>query len=255
MLPGALLASLFMGWVMIWSLLNKEAIPPADLQISLMDKIRASRNLIPVILLIGGVLGSIYAGIATATEAAALGVIGSLIIAASQRALSMKNFFDSLMGATRLYCMIALILSGSAFLTLAMGYMGLPRHLATWISGLHLSPAMLILALTCFFIGLGCFLDGISIVVLTMAVLLPTIEAAGINPLWFGIFVVVVVEMAQITPPVGFNLFVLQGMTGIQITRLARYATPYFIIMCLVVATLYLVPGLVTWLPSKMIGV
>ncbi len=253
-LPGMLLAGLFMGWVIIWSLMHRERIPPADLRTNFIGKIRASRNLIPVILLIGGVLGSIYSGIATATEAAAIGVIGSLIIAASQKSLTRKSFIAALMGATRLYCMIALILGGSAFLTLAMGYIGLPRHLAEWIGSLGLSQGMLLVALAVFFVLLGCFLDGISIVVLTMAVLLPTIHAAGIDPLWFGVFVVVVVEMAQITPPVGFNLFVLQALTGKQITEIARYALPYFLLMVSAVVLLYLVPGLVTWLPARMMG-
>ncbi len=253
-LPGLLLATLFMGWVVVWSLMHRDQIPKADLRSTFIEKIRASRNLIPVVALIGAVLGGIYSGIATATEAAALGVIGALVIAASQGALSRRTFIDSLMGATRLYCMIALILAGSAFLTLAMGYIGLPRHLATWIGELGLSPAALLLALTLFFILLGCFLDAISIVVLTMAVLMPTIQVAGIDPLWFGIFVVVVVEMAQITPPVGFNLFVLQGITGREITRVAVYALPYFILMCVAVVLLYLFPGIVTWLPGHMMG-
>ena len=253
-LPGMMLATLFMGWVVVWSLMHRDQIPKADLRSTFMQKIHASRNLIPVVALIGAVLGGIYSGIATATEAAALGVIGALVIAASQGALSRRTFIDSLMGATRLYCMIALILAGSAFLTLAMGYIGLPRHLATWIGELGLSPAALLLALTLFFILLGCFLDAISIVVLTMAVLMPTIHTAGIDPLWFGIFVVVVVEMAQITPPVGFNLFVLQGITGREITQVAMYALPYFILMCVAVVLLYAFPGIVTWLPSRMMG-
>lgn len=253
-LPGILLAGLFMGWVILWSLLNRDKIPPADLRTGFAGKIRASRNLIPVILLIAGVLGSIYSGIATATEAAAIGVIGSLVIAASQKTLTRRSFVAALMGATRLYCMIALILGGSAFLTLAMGYIGLPRHLAEWIGTLGLSPGVLLVALAVFYVVLGCFLDGISIVVLTMAVLMPTIQSAGIDPLWFGIFVVVVVEMAQVTPPVGFNLFVLQGLTGRQITTIARYAMPYFLLMVLAVVLLYAFPGLVTWLPGRMIG-
>ena len=253
-LPGILLATLFMGWVVVWSLMNPGKIPAADMKTTFVEKLAASKNLIPVILLIGGVLGSIYSGIATATEAAAIGVIGSLIIAASQRTLNRKSFFGALMGATRLYCMIALILAGSAFLTLAMGYIGLPRHLAEWIGGLGLSPAMLLVALAIFYVLLGCFLDGISIVVLTMAVLMPTIQSAGIDPLWFGIFVVVVVEMAQVTPPVGFNLFVLQGLTGRDMTVIARYALPYFLLMVVAVVLLYTFPGLVTWLPGHMIG-
>jgi len=251
-LPGILLATLFMGWVVAWSLMNPGKIPAADLKTSFVEKLAASKNLIPVILLIGGVLGSIYSGIATATEAAAIGVIGSLIIAASQRTLNRRSFFGALMGATRLYCMIALILAGSAFLTLSMGYIGLPRQLAEWIGALGLSQLQLIVALMAFFIVLGCFLDGISIVVLTMGVLLPTVQAAGIDLIWFGIFVVIVVEMAQITPPIGFNLFVLQGMTGREITWIGKVTFPFFALMCLMVLLLWWFPQLATWLPSKM---
>ena len=202
--------------------------------------------------LIAAVLGSIYAGIATATEAAALGVVGSLIISALQGSLNWAAFKDSLMGATRLYCMIALILAGAAFLTLSMGYIGLPRHLAEWVGSLGLSQGQLILALTFFFVLLGCFLDGISMVVLTMGVLMPTIQKAGIDPIWFGIFIVLVVEMAQITPPVGFNLFVLQGMTGKELTWIAKVTLPMFFLMCLAVAIIYVFPGIATWLPMQM---
>jgi tripartite ATP-independent transporter DctM subunit len=198
------------------------------------------------------VLGSIYVGIATATEAAALGVVGALVVSAAQGSMNRKVFIESLMGATRLYCMIALILAGAAFLTLSMGFIGLPRHLAEFISGLGLSQLGLLFALMIFYIVLGCFLDGISMVVLTMGVILPTIQKAGIDLLWFGIFIVVVVEMAQITPPVGFNLFVLQGMTKREIPWIARVALPLFFLMVLAVGLLYFFPGLVTWLPARM---
>jgi TRAP-type C4-dicarboxylate transport system permease large subunit len=161
-------------------------------------------------------------------------------------------FKESLMGAVRLYCMIALILAGAAFLTLSMGYIGLPRHLAEWISSLGLSPFVLILSLMAFFIVLGCFLDGISMVVLTMGVIMPTVLKAGIDPIWFGIFVVLVVEMAQITPPVGFNLFVLQGMTGRELPYLARVSLPMFFLMIGAVLIIWFFPGLVTWLPTQM---
>jgi tripartite ATP-independent transporter DctM subunit len=200
------------------------------------------------------VLGSIYIGVATATEAAALGVVGSLVLAAFQQSLNWGTFRESLMGATRLYCMIALILAGSSFLTLSMGYLGLPRQLAEWIGGLGLTPFWLLFGLMWFYIILGCFLDGISMVVLTIGVIQPTITAAGIDPVWFGIFLVVVVEMAQITPPVGFNLFVLQGMTNRQITWIAKTAMPAFLLMVGAVGLLYAFPGLVTWLPQRMVG-
>ena len=250
--PGLLLAGLFMGYTIVWSLLNPDKIPPADEAMSLRQKLHASRHLIPVVALIALVLGSIYVGIATATEAAALGVVGALVLSMIQGSMSTKVFAGSLMGATRLYCMIALILAGASFLTLSMGYIGLPRLLAEYIIGLGLSQLGLLFWLMVFYIILGCFLDGISMVVLTMGVILPTIQKAGIDLVWFGIFIVLVVEMAQITPPVGFNLFVLQGMTKREITWIARAALPLFFLMVAAVGLIYFFPGLVTWLPSRM---
>ena len=250
--PGLILAGLFMAYTVIWALTHPDQIPPADEHLTFRQKLYESRHLIPVVTLIAAVLGSIYTGIATATEAAALGVVGSMIIAAIQGELTWKNFVDSLMGGTRLYCMIALILAGAAFLTLSMGYIGLPRHLAEWITSLQLPPLALVFALMVFFILLGCFLDGISMVVLTMGVLLPTVERAGFDLLWFGIFVVLVVEMAQITPPVGFNLFVLQGMTRKEISWLSKQAFPMFVLMVVMVLIMYFVPGITTWLPQQM---
>jgi tripartite ATP-independent transporter DctM subunit len=251
-LPGLMLAALFSGHLMVWALLNPDKVPRSDARLSFLQKLGESRHLIPVVLLIGGVIGSIYTGIATATEAAAVGVVGALILSAAQGSLNWATFRDSLLGATRLYCMIALILAGAAFLTLAMGYIGLPRHLAEFVTSLNLSPGVLLLALALFYIVLGCFLDGISMIVLTMGVILPTVTAAGIDLIWFGIFIVIVVEMAQITPPVGFNLFVLQGMTKREITWIAKVCTPYFFLMVLAVLLLWWFPQIVNWLPSRM---
>lgn len=253
-LPGAMLALLFSGYLVFWALRHPTLVPPRDAPLSLAGKLRESRHLIPVVLLIAAVLGSIYSGLATATEAAGVGVLGSLLISAAQGSLSWQTFKDSLLGGTRLYCMIALILAGAAFLTLSMGYIGLPRHLAEWIGAQGLSQWQLLLALMLFYLVLGCFLDGISMVVLTMGVILPTITKAGIDPLWFGIFVVLVVEMAQITPPVGFNLFVLQGMTGRDIGWIAKVTLPFFFLMVAAVALIYVFPGIVTWLPQQMRG-
>lgn len=251
-LPGLMLAALFMGYVIVWSWLHPGAIPKATESTTFLEKIYASRRLIPVILLIAFVLGSIYSGIATATEAAAFGVAGSLFLAKIEGSLSWKVFREGIFGATRMYCMIGMILAGAAFLTLAMGFIGLPRHLAEYVGTLNLSPLMLIVALTAFFIIVGTCLDGISVVVLTMAVLLPTVERAGIDLLWFGIFVIVTVEMAQITPPVGFNLFVLQGLAKREITYLAMKALPMFLLMVLAVFLLYFFPQIVLYLPSMM---
>jgi tripartite ATP-independent transporter DctM subunit len=251
-IPGLLLAGLFMAYTIVWSLLNPDKIPPPDQTMTFGEKVYASRHLIPVVGLIALVLGSIYVGIATATEAAALGVVGALILSVVQGSMNRKVFTDSIMGATRLYCMIALILAGASFLTLSMGYIGLPRKLAEFITGFGMSQLWLLFWLMVFYVVLGCFLDGISMVVLTMGVILPTIQKAGIDLVWFGIFIVLVVEMAQVTPPVGFNLFVLQGMTKKEITYIGRAAFPLFLLMVVAVALIYFFPGIVTWLPGRM---
>ncbi len=249
-IPGLVLAGLFMAYIAGWSILRKDQSPEPEPRMTFAEKLRASVLLVPVIALILIVIGSMYLGLATATEAAAFGVIGALVLAGMQGSLSRRAFLDSLFGATRTSAMIAMILMGASFLTLAMGFTGVPRALAGLISEMGLSPVALIIALTVFYIIIGMFLDGISAVVLTMAIIEPMVRAAGIDLLWFGIFIVVVVEMAQITPPVGFNLFVLQGMTRHDMGYIARTALPMFLIMVLMVAILVAFPGLVTWLPN-----
>ena len=251
-IPGLVLAFLFMCYVVVVSKLSKDYHPAVEPQMSFVEKVKRSRFLVPVLLLITVVIGSMYVGIATATEAAAIGVLGSLALAAGQRSLTVGNFFESLMGATRTSAMIALILAGAAFLSLSMGFTGLPRALAEWIASIDLSRFQLLMVLLVFYIILGCFLDGISVVVLTIAIVEPMIRQVGIDIIWFGIFIVVVVEMAQITPPIGFNLFVLQGMTGHPMSYIARAAFPMFMIMVAMVFILIAFPELATWLPENM---
>ena len=251
-LPGLMLVLLFMGYTVLWAMLHKESMPAADPHVSFREKVRASMGLFPVIDLILFVLGSIYGGLATANEAAVFGVFGALVLSLLSGSLSRETFMASLMGATRTSCMIAFILAGAAFLTVAMGFTGIPRALAEYIATLGLSPLGLIVVLTIFFALLGCFLDGISVVVLTTSVVLPMVELAGIDLLWFGIYLVLVVEMSQITLPVGFNLFVLQSLTGKNILQIARYALPFFLLLMLAVVLVTAFPGIVTWLPEQM---
>ena len=251
--PGIMIALIFMTYVMIWSLINKKSMPTFKQDFTLMEKVRKSGKLIPVILLIVSVIGSIYTGIATATEAASLGVVGALILSYFQKSLSLKTFKESLLGATKTSCMIAFILAGATFLSLAMGFTGLPRNLALWIEGMELSPYVLIFVLMIFYIILGMFLDGISAVVLTMAIIEPMIRQAGFDMIWFGVFLVIVVEMAQITPPVGFNLFVLQGMANKDMGYIARSAFPLFLLMIFAVILVVIFPEIALWMPEQMI--
>ncbi len=252
-IPGIGLALLFMTYVVGWSLRNRKIMPTISEDFSFFEKIKQSGQLLPVVLLIFAVIGSIYAGIATATEAASLGVLGALVLSYFQKSLTKESFRKSLLGATKTSCMIAFILAGSSFLTLTMAFTGLPKNLAIFIDTLQLSPYMLLLVLTIFYIILGMFLDGISAVVLTMAIIEPMIRQAGFDMIWFGIYLVIVVEMAQITPPVGFNLFVLQGMAKKDMGFIARSAFPLFLLMILAVIVVIAFPQLALWLPEQMI--
>ena len=252
-IPGIMIALIFMSYVIIWSLINKKSMPKMIEEYSFFEKIKRSKQLLPVIILILAVIGSIYTGIATATEAASLGVVGALILSYFQKSLTLKTFKSSLLGATKTSCMIAFILAGSTFLSLAMGFTGLPRNLALWIQNMELSPYVLIFVLMIFYIILGMFLDGISAVVLTMAIIEPMIRQAGFDMIWFGIFLVIVVEMAQITPPVGFNLFVLQGMAKKDMGYIARSAFPLFLLMVLAVILVVIFPEIALWMPEQMI--
>lgn len=251
-LPGLMLMALFMGYIMIWSLFNRDRIPPREPRIPILQRIRATAGLFPMLGLIFAVIGSIYAGIATPTEAAAVGVLGALLLSALSGTLTWASFTESVAGATKTTCMITLILAGAAFLSVSMGFTGIPRTLATWVGSFELSQFQLLLALTVLFVVMGCFLDGISIVVLTASVIMPMVQAAGIDLIWFGIYLVIVIEMSQITPPVGINLFILQSMTRHDLLAVARMAFPFFLVLVLATLLIVLFPQIATYLPSLM---
>ncbi|MBF6617652.1 TRAP transporter large permease [Pollutimonas thiosulfatoxidans] len=253
-LPGVMVIGLFMGYVAIWSAKNRDKVPPKDPPVSFVQKLKATRTLLPVALLIIGVVGSIYLGLASPTDSAAVGVVIALLLSWLFGDLNWKTFKEGLISATLSSSMIAFILAGSAFLTIAMGYANLPANIARWISDMGISTYGLLAVLTVFFIVMGCFLDGISIVVLTTAVLLPAVQAAGIDPIWFGIYLVLVVEMGQLTPPVGLNLFVLQGMTGRDIVFISKAAFPFFALLIVAVVLVVLFPKIVLVLPEMMYG-
>ncbi len=250
MIPGLCLALLFMAYIVAWSLINRKTFNPTFDAIDTEPLLKRLMDLLPVLLLIGGVIGSIYSGIATATEAAALGVLGAILLSMVQRSFSWESLSSSIMGSVRTTAMIMLILMGAGFLSLAMGFTGIPRALAEVIGAWNLSPIALIAILTLFYIILGCFLDGLSSIVLTMAVIEPMVRAAGFDMLWFGVYLMIVVEMAQITPPIGFNLFVLQGMTGKDIGFISKASFPMFCVMGLFIIILFMFPGMATWLPE-----
>ncbi|GAA6732624.1 TRAP transporter large permease [Thermus brockianus] len=251
--PGVVLTLLFMLMVALLALRHRGSLPKEPSR-PLRETLLGLLKVAPVLLLILMVLGSIYLGVATPTEAAAIGVVGALLLATLGRELSPSLLWESLLGAVRTTSMIGLILAGAGVLTLAMGFTGIPRALAAWAVEAGITPLALILALSLVYIVLGWFLDGISIVVLTISVILPVVKAIGVDPLWFGVYLVIMVELAQITPPVGFNLFVLQSLTGEDLIRIARYSLPFMGVLLLMVALLVAFPELATWLPRTMTG-
>lgn len=248
--PGLVLMLLFMGYLMVWALTHSKQMPPAEPSSKLIEKLKSSRHLIPVVLLIALVIGSIYTGIATPTESAALGVAGALILSAVSGTLSWTTFIESIREAVRTSCMIAFIIMGSMFLSAAVDFTGLPHEIAKFIDSFELSPNGLLLALTILFAILGCFLDGVSIVVLASSLLLPTVQAAGIDLIWFGVFMVLMVEMSMVTPPVGLNLFIMQMMSGRDLGFVSRAALPFFAIMLVFVVLLVAFPQMATLLPK-----
>jgi tripartite ATP-independent transporter DctM subunit len=253
-LPALLVLVLFSGYIILWSLRHPDRIPPEQDDRSFWERVRATSALIPVVLLIAFVFLSMVTGVATANEASAFGVLGALLIAWWGRSLTWQTFSASLSGALRLSGMIMFILGASAFLTVAMGFTGIPKAASEWVAALNLSPYTLILVLTVVYLVMGCFLDGVSMIVLTTAVVLPMVERAGFDPIWFGCYIVLMIELAQVTPPVGFNLFVLQGMSGRPILFIAKAAIPFALLLVLATTLLVIFPGIATWLPSAVMG-
>ncbi|HEX2200134.1 MAG TPA: TRAP transporter large permease subunit [Burkholderiales bacterium] len=252
--PGVLLIALFSGFIVIWALLNPGKTPQYTDRLSLLDKLRKARNLLPCLVLIVFVMGAMFTGYATATEAAAVGVLGALGIARWSGSLGWESFRVSLMGATRLSCMILFILAGASFLSSCMAFTGIPRELAAWVVSLNASPFALIAILALIYLLLGMAIDGISMIVLTTSIVLPMIEAAGFDLIWFGIFIVILVEIAQITPPVGFNLFVLQTMSGRDANYVALASLPFFFLMLVAIGVVVAFPQIAIWLPDALLG-
>jgi tripartite ATP-independent transporter DctM subunit len=254
-LPGILLIALFSGYIIVWALLNPEKTPTLVEKMTFVERVRRAKNLIPCLALIVFVMAVMFTGYATATEAASFGVLGALAIAAWSRSLTRANFWASLVGATRLSCMILFILAGAAFLSSAMAFTGIPRALAEWVASLGVSPVGLIAVLALIYLILGTALDGISMIVLTTSIVLPMVEAAGFNLIWFGIFIVILVEIAELTPPLGFNLFVLQTMSGRDSNYVALASIPFFVMMVVALVIVIAFPQIATWLPDALLGV
>jgi tripartite ATP-independent transporter DctM subunit len=252
--PGLMLLLMFSGYIMVWATRNRRSMPPQTIRMGFVERVKATANLIPVLLLIVAVFLTMLTGLATANEASAFGVLGALVVAAIGGNLTWRTVRESLGGALRTSAMIMFILGAASFLTVAMGFTGIPRALAEWVVSLHLSPHVLIAALTVVYLLLGMALDGVSMIVLTSAVVIPMVQAAGFDLIWFGIYIVIMIELAQVTPPVGFNLFVLQSMSGQSLVRIARASLPFFLLMCAATVLLTAFPAIATWLPTFAMG-
>lgn len=252
--PALIVMALFSLYISVWAMLNPKKQPPRPDEMSLVEKLRTSAQLIPCILLIIAVIGSMFVGVATATEAAACGVLGSLILALATRSLTWASFWESVMGATRTSSMVLFILAGAGLLTKAMALTGIPAALAQAAVAMDLGPYGLIAVLTVIYVLLGMALDGVSMIVLTTSIVIPIVQAAGFDLVWFGVFVVLLVEIAQVTPPVGFNLFVMQALTGVSQGRIARASFPFFMMLLLTVAIITAFPSITGWLPDLLLS-
>lgn len=253
-MPAILLLVLFSGYIVVWALMNPKLQPPESVKMSFLERVKTSRELIPVALLIIVIFASMIGGIATPTEASAFGVLGALLIAWWGKSLNRTSFMASISGALRTSGMIMFILGASSFLTVAMGFTGIPKALSEWVVALELTPYMLMIVLTLVYLVMGCALDGVSMIVLTTAVVLPMVQAAGFDPIWFGVYIIIMIELAQVTPPVGFNLFVLQNMSGRTLMSIAYSAMPFFLMMVLATALIVIFPTIATWLPEYLMG-
>ena len=254
-IPGFVLTALFSGYIIVWALLNPEKTPRDEIKATFREKLLKTKLLLPCLALIALVVVVMVMGWATATEAAAYGVLGALAIAWWSGGLSRETFRQSLMGASRLSCMIMFILAGASFLSACMAFTGIPRALAEWVAALAPHKYTLIAILAGIYILLGTALDGVSMIVLTTSIVIPMVEKAGFDLVWFGIFIVLLVEIAELTPPLGFNIFVLQTMTGRDSNYVALASLPFFFMMVLCIALITVVPELATWLPDALIGV
>nr|WP_301011524.1 TRAP transporter large permease subunit [Halomonas sp.] len=253
--PGLMILAMFMTYLVLWALIkgNREGLTGADeSSMSFVEKLRNTWALVPILLLIGGIIVTIYGGLASPTEAAAVGVVLSMVIAYFNGHFNREVFTSSLFAAVRTACMIAFIIAGASFLTSAMGFTQVPMQLARSIGEMGLSPTMLLIALTLLLLIMGCFLDGISLILLVTAIIMPVVSAAGFDLIWFGIYLVIVVEMSQITPPVGFNLFVIQGLTGKDIFTITKATLPFFLLMALAIALMHIFPEIALYLPQAM---
>jgi len=251
-LPGLLLAGIYSSYIIYRGIRNPEIAPRTQESYSWKERLVGLKDLAPTLILILMVLGSIYGGVATPTEAAALGVLGATVFAFLNRQMNLKILFDCLVGAVKTNAMIMMIVVGAGFLSRVMGFLGIPATITRAITEMDLSPYMLMILLGGFYVVLGCLLDGFSIVVMTLPIALPMVTAAGFDPIWFGIYLILMVEVSQITPPVGFNLFVIQGLTGEPIVQIARYALPFFFLMLLTTAILTIFPDIALYLPNLM---
>ena len=251
-IPGFLLAALFSGYIALRCLITPSLAPAGSDRHSWGERLRAIPEILPVLILILAVLGSLYTGWATPTEAGTVGVVGALVFALFTRSLRWQVFRESLMGAIKTSAMIMLIIMGASYLSVVVGYLGITRELTLLVTEMGLSPYMLILILCLLYLLLGCLVDGFSMIVMTTPIVLPLVTAAGFDTVWFGIFLVLVIELAQITPPVGFNLFVISSLNQDDIFVIAKQSLPFFAIMLMATALITVFPQIVLFLPNLM---
>ena len=246
--PSILVVLLFIAVIFYYSYKLKLRADPSAMGVNWRHKVVSLSDLLPTTLLIGLVLGTIYAGLATPTESAALGVAGSLILALVDRKLNWKMISESLHATARTTSMIALILFGAYVLNYILSALGVPQMLAKFLTGLPLPGWAIMLVIIGFYLALGTFMEGLSMVICTVPLLFPVVKALGYDPIWFGVVITMLVEIAMISPPDGTVLYVLQGMRRQPgpITDVFSGVLPFMFVYMLAIVILMVFP----WLPA-----
>jgi C4-dicarboxylate transporter DctM subunit len=251
-LPGIVLTGLFVLFIVIYSLMKGGVLRETRESYTWQDRLVAFRSIVPVALLIGAVLGTIYLGVATPTEAAAIGVCGSLLLAILYRRMTWRILKDSFASAAQTTTWILFLIMGANILAYGLGRVGITQQAVEVIVNLRIGKTGILVALIFLYIVLGCLVDPLSMLFLTAPIAIPVLKALGYDLVWFGVLYVVLAETGMITPPVGLNLFTIQGIAKAPMDEVVRGIIPYFCLLMLMIAIMIVFPEVVLWLPNRM---
>ncbi|MCK6452572.1 MAG: TRAP transporter large permease [Alphaproteobacteria bacterium] len=255
-LPGLMLAGLFMAAIYAHNRMNPALTPAGDAAVGWGARLAGLARIWPFVFLVFAVLGTMYLGLATATEAAALGVVASIAVGFAWGELTFAKLWHAFFGATVVFGSIGLIVLGALVLAQSLSILGVPQQVMAGITGLGLSKHFVLLLVVAVYLVLGCFFDGISLMLMTLPLVFPVMMGVGFDPVWTGVIITILIEIGMLTPPVGMNLFVLVAITNgeVSLPEAARAALPYWLILLGGVVILALVPDIALVLPNLVMG-